>query len=99
MNFKKNLLLIPLIALFSVGCAKYNCEPGSNYSEPYDKCVVLANGELKATVQSKECTADNKCTGVILDERNRKIKVDIDKSINVGDQISIVLYKDKKEVK
>lgn len=99
MNFKFSLLFIPVIALFSTGCAKYNCEPGSNYNETYNKCVVLANGELKATVESKECSTEGKCTGVILDERNRKIKIDIDKNINIGDQVSIILYKEKKEVK
>lgn len=99
MNFKKGLLLISFISLFSTGCAKYNCEPGSNYNELYDKCIVTANGDLKAVVQSKECSNDGKCTGTILDERNRKIKIDLEKNINVGDQISIVLYKDKKEVK
>lgn len=98
MNKKISLLFLPIIAALSTGCAKYNCEPGSNYNESYNKCVVLANGELKATVESKECN-ETKCTGVILDERNRKIKIDIDKNINVGDQVSIVLYKDKKEVK
>lgn len=98
---KKITTLIPLglLAVFATGCAQNTmCVPGSQYNKSYDKCIVTANGELKAVVQTKDCN-DKGCSAIILDERNRKIKVDIDQKINVGDEISIVLYKDKPEIK
>lgn len=104
---KKIITLVSLVSAFFIsGCStaevkqKQNqvlfkgpltCKDGSKYSKVHDKCVVM-NFELNGVIESKECN-ESLCSAIVLDERSRRIKIEADKNINVGDQVSIVLFK------
>lgn len=95
----KSGILVAAASLFFVGCAgnQPKCVPGSQFSGDHNKCVVT-NIDLKAVVKSKTCE-NHVCTGVILDERGRHIKVSLEETAEVGDTVTVVLYKSPKEGK
>lgn len=94
---KKNIsITIFASAILFSGCAakqslELKCEDNSVYSAVHDKCIVM-NGDIKGVVESKECL-DNKCSAIVLDERSRRIKVEANNNLNIGDSVSIVLFK------
>lgn len=100
---KKNIsIAIFASALLFSGCAgkqlteikepkELKCEDNSVYSSIHNKCLVM-NEDIKGVVESKECV-DNKCSAVVLDERSRRIKIEANDNLNIGDTVSIVLFK------
>ena len=103
---KKNIsIAIFASALLFSGCAgkellepkEFKCEDNSVYSSIHNKCLVM-NEDIKGVVESKECI-ENKCSAIVLDERSRRIKIEANDNLNIGDTVSIVLFKKGEIVK
>ena len=90
---------IGMAAIIAAGCAQNApqkvCEPGQSFNAEKKMCIINTPN-LNAIVESVSCDITNKCSGIVNDNRGRKLRVPLDNDIKKGDIINIVLYKDKK---
>jgi hypothetical protein len=94
MKYKNiTILTISTLATIFSGCSEVSCKPGLKLDKDKEHCLVT-NKPLKGVIESIDCKNDNNCSAIIVDERNRKIKISANSNTKIGDEVNIFLYKD-----